>query len=328
MRRIGIERSAICSRDIGVAPTGSGKVAVFVIFATGSKIPGYVFHHLEALKRTGFDVVVISNNRKIGDRSMDRLCRTASVVLRRYNMGYDFGAYRDGILYALNEFPDAREILLVNDSVFGPLTDLSTLFERARNLSGDVVGLIDSAEIRYHFQSFWLLFREGALRLPAFRRFWERMPYLKDKSAVVQAFETGLVTRFEEMGLECEPIFSSLELVRRSIPFLEAKQRDLLQDLTSDGTSLEEMLGFQSYSRLLFKQHNENLLRMCATGRPLNPTVFLWEPLIVELGFPFLKREIVVRNPANDPILSRIEKTVAATGYPLHLIDNFLSGGR
>lgn len=327
-RRAGAGFDAICARHPGVVASGGGRFAVFVTFNAGTTVPAYVLHHLDALARAGFDVVVVSNNRDIGPNSLRRLQEKAHVVLTRLNMGYDFGAYRDGITYVLDNHPAAHEILLVNDSVFGPFNDLSPLLDRADRMEADVVGLIDSHEVRYHFQSFWLLFRNGALQSEAFRRFWRRMPYAKDKHEVINRYETGLVEAFHKMDLSCDCLFSSRDLMRRAVGFLETKQRGLLDNLGRDCPSLEELLGFESYSKLLLKRHNEELMRMCLSGRPLNPTAYLWEPLISECGFPFLKREVLVNNPGNAPLLAQLEEVVAETGYPADLIDTYLRGNR
>lgn len=327
-RRTGANVDAVTARHSGVGLTGGGRFAVFVTFNAGTTIPAYVLHHLDALTRAGYNVVVVSNNRSIGPRSLERLRQKAHVVLTRLNMGYDFGAYRDGIVHVLDNHPAAQEILLVNDSVFGPFGDLSPLLDRADRMDADVVGLIDSHEVRYHFQSFWLLFRNGALRSEAFRRFWRRMPYARDKGEVINRYETGLVEAFHGMELDCDCLFSSRDLMRRAVGFLEAKQRGLLDNLGRDCPSLEELLGFESYSKLLLKRHNEELMRMCLSGRPLNPTAYLWEPLIAECGFPFLKREVLVSNPGNAPLLAQLEDVVAKTGYPSKLIETYLRGNR
>ena len=154
------------------------------------------------------------------------------------------------------------------------------------------------------------------------------MPYAKDKQTVINRFETGLVEAFHEMGLSCDALFRSRDLARRAVGFLETKQRRLLVDLGRDCPSLEELLGFESYSKLLTKRHNEELMRMCLQGLPLNPTAFLWEPLIADCGFPFLKREVLVNNPGNGPTLAYLEDVVAKTGYPIDLIDGYLRGCR
>jgi hypothetical protein len=48
---------------------------------------------------------------------------------------------------------------------------------------------------------------------------------------------------------------------------------------------------------------------------PLNPTQHLWHALTVKLGFPFLKTELVLRNPGRLPDVDSWPGVVA-TGAP------------
>ena len=60
-------------------------------------------------------------------------------------------------------------------------------------------------------------------------------------------------------------------------------------------------------------------------GAPLNSTHFFWDVLLVDERFPFIKRELLLRNPVGVPLLSRWPDLVAqVSDYDVDLITDHL----
>lgn len=135
-----------------------------------------------------------------------------SVVVRRKNVGYDFGSYAA----ALNAAPVLRNIdhlLLTNDSMvgpFGPPEDaLTEVLRAAENSHADIFGLTESFQIIHHPQSFFLMFRKGVLAERAMRAFFDGVRPQKEKVAVIQAYELGLSRHCAHEGYSWESYVSA-----------------------------------------------------------------------------------------------------------------------
>jgi hypothetical protein len=66
-------------------------------------------------------------------------------------------------------------------------------------------------------------------------------------------------------------------------------------------------------------------LRAANSGIPLNPTHHFWEYLITALDFPFLKRELVEKNPAGVPLVVNWRNALRqSTDFPIEMIEEYL----
>ncbi len=61
-------------------------------------------------------------------------------------------------------------------------------------------------------------------------------------------------------------------------------------------------------------------------GKPVNPTHFFWDELISRAGFPFLKRDLLTRNPHGLKMADWRSVVGSVSGYDAGLIDRHLAG--
>jgi hypothetical protein len=59
-------------------------------------------------------------------------------------------------------------------------------------------------------------------------------------------------------------------------------------------------------------------------GGPLNPTHYFWDILIEDLDFPFIKRDLLQRNPVRIPGLIRWRDIIQRQAYDVELISRHL----
>jgi hypothetical protein len=159
--------------------------------------------------------------------------------------------------------------IIVNDSIFGPLQDITTTLERCDFAEADVWGMTDSYDVRYHLQSYFLIFGPAALASDCFRDFWKRVRYIGQKRSAVLLYEVGLSKALLKSGLRVKALFPYSQLV------------DAVLEQAMAGRPDGHALGADFFDMLLQKVNS---------GVPLNPTHYFWEYLITSLGFPFLKR--------------------------------------
>lgn len=279
------------------------RLAIFVHYDRRGRVHDFVLYHLQALRSAGFDIVFVSNSPKLDGNAVERLRPLCAAILRRRNRGYDFGAYKDGLLF-VGDLSKLDEVLLTNDSVYGPLTDLRPVLSRCDGDKAAVWGATDSWDQHYHLQSYFLLFKKEALLHPAFKAFWRKVRYVSSKEWVIRKYEVGLTKTMVRNGLRCKALF----------PYRQAAGA-LTRAVLKDGLLKREDLPE------CHRQFVAGLFLAIERGAPLNATHCFWDYLIAELGCPFIKRDLLLRNPTRVPFVNQWENVVrTATTYDPDLI--------
>ena len=162
--------------------------------------------YIRELAEAGFSVVVISNGTPIRPEVAASLTG-AALCLTRWNVGIDFGAWRMAMHKLSLPRANTKRILLVNDSVYGPLVPLAPLLARMAPDTADLWGLTDSTERGPHLQSYFLLAHEPVVRSPAWRSFWRWVLPLPCKRWTVGRYEIGLSRRIRQAGFRTGALF-------------------------------------------------------------------------------------------------------------------------
>ena len=293
--------SYVQERWEGVRPlAGAARVAVFVHYDRQGVVHDFVWHYLRQLHDLGYAIVFTSNAPRLAQPEMLRdLC---ALVIRRDNVGYDFGAYKEGIA-AIPDLGAVDTLLLANDSVYGPLHHLAGVLDRMDPQGADVWGASDSWEFSFHLQSYFLVFHRAALASPAFTAFWKKLRYVQSKTWIVRRYEVGLTRALRRGGLRCRAAFPYR---RAASALIEAVvERNVAGD------------GLDPVRKTFIQQ----VFRTVNAGVPLNGTHFFWDYLISQMDFPFLKRDLLQKNPARIPLLNYWERVVKqSTDYDTDLI--------
>lgn len=183
----------------------SNKFFVFVIYAPDG-IPEFTYRFLEEVSGSENNLIVVANS-ALGDLDRGRLLSQAHVVIERENIGRDFGAYKDGVLFVLETYPVAERVVLANDSVFYFQEGLSELVQR---LSGpeELIGANESYEYARHVQSFLLSFGKHAIRSRPFRKFWQGYRPLDSRQWAIMNGELALTRAMIQDGFEPHILFT------------------------------------------------------------------------------------------------------------------------
>ena len=279
---------------VSVWPEGGIKVgprvAIFIHFDAGGAVRPYVQQYLSALREAGLSVVFVTNSGRLRAEAMAALRTLCAGVIVRRNVGYDFGAMREGIDLVGLPRPDTEMVLLVNDSVYGPLQPLGPLLERLDFGQADLWGMTESWQTRFHLQSYFVAFGRAALTNPTWPAFWRDVRPVSSKWWVILHYEVGLTQRFLRAGLRARALWGYQELVRQmAMPDLPR----VVEDEQTDEDGYPLMLDPMVKGRLAQARH---VRAAVAAGLPLNPTSDFWRQLLLS-GFPFVKRELLRRNP-------------------------------
>ena len=190
------------------------RVAVMAHWSTRSEPSRSVVTMLRELQAGGYDTVLVSAAEVPG--KLGRVCTWApgqpvmpevTTVLRRANVGYDFGSW-GAVLQAFRGIRRAHRVVLVNDSLIGPFSPLSPLLADFEASSTPVWGLSGSLQHRPHIQSFFVGYRDGVLDSATLRAFWADIRVESRKAKVVRYYELGLSEALDEAGIAWRTMFS------------------------------------------------------------------------------------------------------------------------
>jgi hypothetical protein len=256
---------------------GARRVALYAHYCASGRVSAMVMQQLRAYAAAGFAAVFVTASPTIAANDWAEVRSVAALVVHRRNRGLDFGAWRDLADTLAARWPDIDELLLVNDSVLGPIRPLEPVFAALRSGGEGLFGLTDSFQGGGHLQSYFLLGR-GRATVQEMLAFMRAAPLSASKWLMVQRCEMGLSRHMHRKGLRVAALFG----YDRLIAAINAHPAEGLAHLAPEPAAAA------SRPRGL-------------PNRPLNPVHHLWRPLVSLLGFPFLKTELVRRNPGRLP---------------------------
>ena len=177
------------------------RLCIYVTFSKDRKVKEYVNYMLDALKKCCTKLCAVCNYPELQGEELLHL--HADEVFYRENRGYDAGAYKDILctLLGCDTVYEYDELILVNDSFFGPFFDLNNYFKlmnkeecdfwgMTRHPSGEIYSIGYSFES--HIQSYFLVFRSQVFKNNLFREFWEKFSYPNTFMETIINFELGL----------------------------------------------------------------------------------------------------------------------------------------
>jgi len=178
----------------------SRKVCLFAHFSQSQSLSASVLHYLAQLVQCGLSVhVALSGMERLDGPDREILDELGIAAYPRPNEGLDFGAWQ--YLMRTGCADEADHVFLANDSVFGPIRDLAPIVATMQSRGLDVWGMIESHEISWHLQSWFICLTRAALARPAIARVFG-MPFTQmDKAEIILHGEIGLGTAIRTEAL-------------------------------------------------------------------------------------------------------------------------------
>lgn len=190
------------------------RALIYTLFDKDGIVDGYVLYFLKELKPWTQRQIVVSNGplNAEGERALKEL---GCEILIRENKGFDAWGVKAGIEYVgFEELARYDEVLIANNTLFGPVCSLQPMFETMAERKVDFWGIASHAGmpdfdpfhcnpygyIPEHIQSFFYAVRGSLIRGEAFRKFWTQLPQLPDYNAAVGLYETVMTRYFSDAG--------------------------------------------------------------------------------------------------------------------------------
>jgi lipopolysaccharide biosynthesis protein len=167
------------------------RVAILAHWSPDARISRSVAELTASLLANRYQVAIASSADASGPLEWPGERPAGITVLRRPNVGYDFGSWAT----ALHRYPAisrAEQVLLLNDSLVGPFRTLDPFFEHFDRSGADVWGLTDTSQFGRHLQSYCLGFKRGCLAEPGLASFWRGIRAERSRDDVIWRYEIGL----------------------------------------------------------------------------------------------------------------------------------------
>jgi lipopolysaccharide biosynthesis protein len=193
------------------------EVCLFAQYDRAGRIPPHTRRYLAHLAQCGLRLhVACSGIATLPADDAAFLVGIGATGRARPNRGLDFGAWRD--LLQAGCATGARNVLLANDSVFGPYGDLRPIFARMNARALDAWGLVESHERVWHLQSWFVCLAAAALARPAVQRVFAQDFAAMSKEEIILHGELGLGVAIQAEGLATDAVWRHSARLRRLMP--------------------------------------------------------------------------------------------------------------
>jgi lipopolysaccharide biosynthesis protein len=238
-------------------PAGSKRLVLFAHYDAQDEVDEYVRFYLEKLNELGSAIIFVSGSPNLKEEAAARIASLCAGIYTCKSLSLDFGSWnlawqqmrKKG--WNLGEFD---QCVFANDSVYGPLFDLSEMFSQF--VGADMYGVTESLEYAPHLQSYFLVWDVHPATQRFIEKFWRDFRYLDDKDQLIEHYELGISARAREFGLHQKAYISN------------------------------------SAARAAAEKYQDHEHREKIRGRDVNNTLYLWDTLISHLRCPFLKTEV------------------------------------
>ncbi|MCI9453766.1 MAG: hypothetical protein HFG83_08060 [Dorea sp.] len=278
------------------------RICIYLTYDKQKIADKYIGFMLKELRTCVEFLVVVCNTPFIAE-GRENLEAYADAVFYRENTGFDAGGYKDALCHLIgwDKVLAFDELVLVNDSMFGPFRPMKSIFEEMDENPVDFWGLSKHAEFRKagfdyfpeHIQSFFFVLRSRMLHSVHFRKYWEDMPYYASYNETVRKYEMQFTSWFSGLGYTYDVLADTqindsenleinyaqfrripYELIKkRNFPFLKKQQ---IADESLDKQTQENLRQAIDY---IDKETNYN-------------TDFIWENIIRTLNMADLQRSL------------------------------------
>jgi len=270
------------------------RIAIFAHFDKDDIIDDYVIYYLQGLKKVADDIIFVSDcNLPLAEtKKLNSIC--LKIIAQKHGE-YDFGSYKRGILEAKNILNNYDELIIANDSCYGPIFPFENVFRQMEQRKCDFWGLTQNKnKYPIHIQSFFVVFKKTVFLNSIFTNFFEKIEKEMSKTILIEKYEIGLTQTLIKAGFKKDSFFkpfrenpmadnNALKLLFRGMPLIKVSL------LKENGLGIGKLYRWKNYCSLKFIGMVENhLQRIIGTN---NPTIWYYEPPYV--NFFILHRKFI-----------------------------------
>ena len=208
------------------------RICLFAGYDSKNIIHNYVVYYLKELS-TISEVYYMADN----EISEEEKVKIAPYVKGAYGFNhkkYDFGSWQELIkIIGWEKILEYDELILANDSVFGPLYPMKDFFKKIeKDVEWDICGITRSFEKQvWHLNSYFLVFRNKAFTSDIFKEHLLSIKQEKNISQVIEKYEVPFMEKYYNNGYTVK-VFCGLythiyshwhEYCSAGVPFIKKK---------------------------------------------------------------------------------------------------------
>lgn len=189
------------------------RLFLFAGFDKDNIVDDTVVYYVNALSKFG-DVIFVMDN-DLPKNQLEKISKMPHVL---YANGmrhgeYDFGSYKRAYLWAKQNkiLDDYDWLYLVNDSVYGPLWDLTNVLDNLENSDADLVGMTANCDkcTPEHVQSWFVGCTHNVFASDFFDKFMCKITRIPNKTALVLKYEVGLSWMIVRRGFKMKTLVNA-----------------------------------------------------------------------------------------------------------------------
>lgn len=232
------------------------RVLLYVHFNKYNRVSSHVYYQLNQMRPLFSKVILISNS-NLSERDYQKLVAQGlmDTFIQRENKGFDFAAWRDGMLkLGFDDLATYDSLTIMNDTCFGPLWEMKDYyFQYENNPAVDFWGLTNhraTKTFKEHIQSYFISFKQPVLQSQEFQEFWQGVEEFTDVQDVINHYETQVTTTLLEAGFTYQTVFDTVTadttgmlhadfsyynptaILAQRVPFIKVKTIDANQSIS------------------------------------------------------------------------------------------------
>ncbi len=168
------------------------RLFIFAGYNSSNTINSALTYYVKKLSEIGD--VIVHMDCDISDSELNKISPFTIFSSATRHQEYDFGSYKRGYIYARdNELLQNYDyIYFVNDSVFGPLSDLESLLKNYENTGKNAYGMVYRTHKKNpHLQSWFLGMDKKTFLSDEFDKFICNVKREKNKYIICDKYESG-----------------------------------------------------------------------------------------------------------------------------------------
>ena len=169
------------------------RLFLFAGYSSDNRIDNTLVFYVKKLSHHGDVILCMDSNCPGSELNKVHDYTIAGIGVRHGE--YDFGSYKRCFQYARdNKILDKYDfVYLVNDSVFGPLFNITNILKRLESVSSDACGLVESVHKTHSFMESWFVCVNKKIATSVwFNEFMSNITIQKSKSSITVQYEHGL----------------------------------------------------------------------------------------------------------------------------------------
>lgn len=186
------------------------RYGICVFYEKDGIVRDYFLYYINELKKVCEDLLVVVNG-KLTEDSRQKLNQAGVEIFQRDNKGLDFGAWKV-ILENNDKLALYDELVLTNNSCYGPIYPFCEIFEEMDNRKCDFWGITknnqennliakhNKKKLCEHIQSYFLVFKKNVFLSDAFKIWWNTVKFYNDYKKIVGYYETKFTKYLEYCG--------------------------------------------------------------------------------------------------------------------------------